>query len=128
MPTRPVYHICPKNIMPIFTLIQLIMRNELDFCRLNIADISPSSSFISFISLRALVHFSHSSKMCGYFLNEISRAYLPGNGKIKLNKKKPELLGIVKEGFLCTTFICYSWKVEKWQSKSIASLRFLGCS
>lgn len=64
MPTLPVYHICPKNIVLKFTLIQLIMRNELDSCRLNITDISPSSSlsFICFISLRALAHLSHSSK------------------------------------------------------------------
>lgn len=41
MPTLPVYHICPKNIVLKFTLIQLIMRNELDFCRLNITDIPP---------------------------------------------------------------------------------------
>lgn len=61
MPTLPVYHICPKNVVLKFTLIQLIMRKELDFCRFNIADISPSS-FISFISLRDLAHFSHSSK------------------------------------------------------------------
>lgn len=67
--------------------------------------------------------------MCGCFLNEITRAYLPSNGKIKLNKIKPGLLAIVKEGFLCTTFICYSWKiVEKWQSKSTASLSILDCS